>query len=120
MSSRRRAQDYAESILARPRSDYAITLRSGRTGVSLLHRGRVLTRCHNSRVGTLQAIYMAEALGVAVPVVGSVANAVVPSGVLYRALAISGLNLRLPEARQVLARLLEVARIQRGLTGTSA
>ena len=111
--SRKRAQDYAERVLARPRSDYSLVLRRSKSGVSLLYRGRAVTKCHASKVGEMQAAYIALALGVELPPLGGVTSASVPAGVLYRAISISTLDLRRPEARQVLARLLATADMQR-------
>src|SRR3972149_1456912 len=102
--SRKRAQDYAERVLARPRSDFAVTLRCGTGGTSLLYKGRALTKCHASQVGAAQAFYMAQALGVEPPSLGGRVMARVPAGGLYRAVAISTLDLRRPEARRVLAK----------------
>ena len=117
--SRRRAQDYAERVLARPRSDYQVVLRRGKGGTTLLYKGRVLTRCHASRVGALQAACVAQALGVDLPFAGASVTAHVPGGVLYRAVAVSSLDLRRPEARQVLASLLSTAEMQRGAMDSS-
>lgn len=107
--SRKKALDYAEYILSRPRRDYHVTLKRGRTGATLLHDGRAITKCHKSRVGALQTAFLAQALGVEVPRVGESATVEVPSGVLYRAVAISSLDFRKPEARSVLVQLLSVA-----------
>ena len=115
--SRKRAQDYAETVLARPRSDFPVTLARGKGGTTLLYRRRALTKCHASRVGAMQATYVARALGVELPPLGGRVTARVPAGVLYRAVAISTLDLRRPEARQVLARLLMTAEMQRTVMG---
>ena len=115
--SRRRAQDYAERVLARPRSEIPVTLKRGKGGVTLLHRGRAVTKCHASRVGAMQAAYVARALGVEVPAQGGRVTTQIPGGVLYRAVAISTLDLRRPEAREVLARLLVTAEMQRTIMG---
>lgn len=118
--SRKRAQDYAESVLSRPRSDFQVTLKRGKGGATLLYQGRALTRCHASRVGIVQAISMARALGVELPPQGGSVRTEVPGGVLYRAVAISTLDLRRPEARQVLVRLLATADMQRTVAGNAA
>ncbi len=115
--SRKRAQDYAEEVLARPRSDLAVTLRRGKGGVTLLYRGRAVTKCHASRVGVMQAACMAQALGVELPPLGRKVTTRIPGGVLYRAVAISSLDLRRPEARRVLAHLLMTAQMQRTIMG---
>ena len=58
---------------------------------------------------------MAEALGVELPENnGETVEAFVSSGVLYRAVAISSLDLRKPEPRVLLGRLLGTAALQRG------
>ena len=115
--SRKRAQDYAEQVLERPRSEMPVTLKHGRSGATLLHRGRALTKCHASKVGALQLIYMAEALGVEVPPIGSEVTSNVPGGVLYRAIAISSLDLRREADRKLLAQLLATAQMQRMVAG---
>ena len=115
--SRTRAQDYAETILNRPGGELAVTLKRGKAGVTLLYRGRALTRCYASRVGAMQSVFMAEALGVKLPPVGGRVTTKVPGGVLYRAVAISSLDLRRPESRDVLAQLLAMAAMQRTVMG---
>ena len=111
--SRKKAQDYAEYVLSRPLRDYRVTLKRGRTGVTLLYNGRAITKCHMNRVGALQSTFLAQALGVEVPGAGGSVTTRVPSGVLYRAVAISSLDFRRPEARSVLVQLLSVAARQR-------
>lgn len=115
--SRKRAQDYAEQVLERPRSEMPITLKRGRSGATLLHRGRALTKCYASKVGAMQLAYMAEALGVGVPPVGGEVSTNVPGGVLYRAIAISSLDLRRETDRKLLAQLLATAQMQRMVAG---
>ncbi len=112
--SRTKAQDRAEHVLSRPQGDMKVTLSHGRSGVSLLHNGRVLTRCYASAVGRLQAYSMARILGVALPQPGLSVEVTVPGGVLYRAIAVSGLDLRREEAKMLLAQHLDIADMQRG------
>jgi hypothetical protein len=64
-------------------------MRRTKSGATLLHRGRALTKTHASVVGEMQAKLMAMALGVELPAVGESVDTSVPSGVLYRAVAIS-------------------------------
>ena len=70
--SRTKAWEYAEGILDIPRRRVPVTLRHGKSGLVLLHRGRVLTRCYNSQVGRVAALYVAQALGVELPENGRV------------------------------------------------
>ena len=114
--SRKRAQDYAESVLNRPRGETPVTLRRFRNGCTLFYGRRALTKTHASRVGELQAEFMAQALGLEVPPeVGGSASTRIASGALYRAIAISSLDLRRPEARVLLGELLTTAAMQRGV-----
>ena len=112
--SRAQAWEYAEKILDVPRRNVLITLKHGKSGVVLLHKGRVLTRCYNSLVGEWGAKFMAEALGTSVPIQGQKVQLQVSTGVLFRAISISSLNLRSTSAPQILERLLEEAYYQRG------
>ena len=116
--SRRKAQDYAERVLNRPGGEKPVTLKRHKTGVTLLHHGRALTRTHDSKVGEVQAELMAEVLGVELPEVGGEVRTKVPSGVLYRAVAVSSLDVRRPEARAVLGQIMNVAAMQRGAFNT--
>ncbi len=60
---------------------------------------------------------MARALGVDLPPQGGKVSTKVPSGVLYRAIGISALDLRRPEALKVMAQLLATAELQRTVFG---
>ncbi|MBI2166060.1 MAG: hypothetical protein HYU29_06630 [Chloroflexi bacterium] len=111
--SRRRAWAYAEQVLARPGRHIRVTLRHGKQGVTLLHKGRSLTRCHPTRSGLKCAEFVAEALGVELPPAGASVDATVTSGVLFRALSISSLDLRRPVSYMLLERLLQEAELQR-------
>ncbi|MBF8267766.1 MAG: hypothetical protein HW388_1274 [Dehalococcoidia bacterium] len=119
--SRKKALQYAERLLEVPSAHLRVTLRRGKGGVTLLHRGKAVTRCHASRAGTWTAAFMAQALGVELPSVGETVQAMVSSGVLWRAVGISSLDLRRREARVLLHRLLEEAEMQRAAgAGTDA
>ena len=113
--SRTRAQDYAESVLNRPRGETPVTLRRFRSGCTLFYGRRALTKTHASGVGELQAEFMAQALGLEVPEVGGSASTRIGTGALYRAIAISSLDLRRPEGRVLLGELLSTATMQRGV-----
>jgi hypothetical protein len=116
--SRSKAQDYAEAVINRPGGEKPVVLRRHKNGATLLHRGRALTKTHASRVGQVQAELMAEVLGVELPAVGGEIATKVSSGVLYRAIAVSSLDVRRPEARAVVAELMNVAAMQRGAFNT--
>jgi hypothetical protein len=116
--SRKRAQDYAESVLNRPRGETPVTLRRNKSGATLLHRGRALTKTHASNVGEVQAKLMAEVLGTELPEVGGEVSLRVPSGVLYRAISVSSLDVRRPEARALLGQIMNTAAMQRGAFNT--
>ena len=112
--SRSRALQYADSLIASPRAHLPVTLRQSKSAVTLLHGRRALTKCYINRSGIRTAMYMAKALGVRVPPLGSSVMAKVSSGVLWRAISISCLNLRKRESYPLLQRLLEEAEMQRG------
>ncbi|MBI4233631.1 MAG: hypothetical protein HY686_04235 [Chloroflexi bacterium] len=117
-ASRRQAWAYAEGVLARPRRGLPVTLRHGKAGVTLLHNRRVLTRCYPSGTGVKAAALVAQALGVELPPVGASVEAVVTTGVLFRAISLSSLDLRKPEVSPLVERLLEEAEFQRRRAGT--
>ena len=113
--SRTKALDYAERLINRPRGETPVTIRRNKNGYTLLHDGRALTKTHASGVGALQAQAMADALGAPLPQeVGEETTAKVGTGVLYRAIGASSLDLRRPEAQVVLQQLLATAALQRG------
>ena len=114
--SRKKAQEYADRLLEVPSAHLRVTLRRGKGGVTLLYQGRAITRCHSSKVGMWTAAFMAQALGVELPAEGEEVPARVSSGVLWRAVGISSLDLRSREARVLLRHLLEEAQMQRGGT----
>ena len=112
--SRKRALEYADTVVSVPRAHVSVTLRQGKRGVTLLHQGRALTRCYITRTGMRAAAFMAEALGINVPPLGDSVDARVSTGVLWRAISISCLDFRVAESFALLDRLLEEARSQRG------
>jgi hypothetical protein len=116
--SRTRAQDYAEEVLNQPGGEKPVTLSRHKNGVTLLYRGRALTKTHASKVGELQAALMAEVLGVELPKPEEAVSTKVASGILYRAVAVSSLDIRRPEAQAVLAQLMRTAVMQRGAFNT--
>lgn len=112
-TSRSKAWSYAEEVLSAPRRSVPVTLRRGKNSVVLLHKGRVLTRCYNTEVGRWGARFMSESLGVDVPSLGQSITTSVSTGVLFRAISISSLDLRKPAAYAILKRMLEEAQFQR-------
>jgi hypothetical protein len=108
--SRRKAWIFAEQVLDKPSGSVAVELRHRKSGVSLLHNGRV---CYHSRIGRFAADFVALALGTSVPIQGESAYASVTTGVLFRAISIANLDVRIPEARLLIERLLSEAADQR-------
>lgn len=111
--SRNKAWPYAEQLLSRPSRRVPVVLRHGKGGVTLLHRGRALTKCHATVTGRLAAKLVAQALGVQLPSVGNSVEATVSTGVLYRAISISSIDMRIAEVWPLVERLLEEAEEQR-------
>lgn len=65
--SRKKAWEYAEQVLGHPGRHKEVVIRNGKQGVTVLHEGRVLTRCYATKVGVMAAPLVAEALGVELP-----------------------------------------------------
>ncbi|MBM3943186.1 MAG: hypothetical protein FJ316_09745 [SAR202 cluster bacterium] len=112
--SRKKALEYADRVISRPRSRLTVTMRQGKEGVTLLHDGKALTRCYINRSGIRAATFMAQALGVKVPPLGESVQAQVSTGVLWRAVSISSLDFRKRASYVLLERLLEEAEQMRG------
>ena len=107
--SRKRALERGQQAIERPKARMRITLFHGKGGVTLRYEGQVVARTHASGVGRMLAPYLARALGVSLPPVGGKTEAVISSGVLYRVLSISTLDLRQKEAGLLLEYLLREA-----------
>ena len=90
-------QDNAEFVLSRPSARIAVTLKRNKGSVSLATNNNLIARCYSSRVGLWTAAFMAESLGVDLPDVGKTINIQVSSGVLWRAVGISNLDLKIKE-----------------------
>ncbi len=112
--SRKKALEYADQIISRPRANLKVQLRQGKEGVTLLHNRKVLTRCYISRSGMRGAVFAAQALGVKVPPLGASVEVSVSTGVLWRAISISCLDFRKKESYVLLERLLQEADMMRG------
>ena len=113
--SRRQAMERAERVLARPSSRMELKLYHGKRGLTLRHRGRVVTRTWDSTSGRKVAPFLAHALGVDLPAPGTSTTATISSGLLFRVLSISCLDLRRREGKRLLLRLLEEADHMRSL-----
>lgn len=107
--SRKKALERGQAAIERPQGQMEVTLYHGRGGVTLRYRGKVIARTLDSGVGRRVAPYLALALGVELPPVGGKARAMVSSGVMYRVLSISALDLRQKEAVVLLRYLLDEA-----------
>ncbi len=107
--SRAGAWPYAEQVLSRPARRVAVVLRRSKSGTTLLHQGRALTRCYDTGVGRATAALMAQMLGARLPGLGESVRVVASTGVLYRVISVSSLDPRSPEARMVIERLVEEA-----------
>lgn len=111
--SRKKALEYAEEFISVPNSRVSVTLRQGKGGVVLLHKGKALTKCYITSSGMRAATFMAQALGLKVPPLGSSVQAQVSTGLLWRAVSISCLNFRKEASYIILERLLEEAEMMR-------
>ena len=113
--SRKKALGYAERLMEHPRAALELELRHNKSGVTLLHNRRAVTRCYSNPMGKAQALEMARALGVELPPMGESVQATVPNGTFYRAIAISSLDLRIPGVYRLLDRLQDEAEMARSV-----
>ncbi len=114
-TSRKKALEYAYSLIERPRAHLRVELAQVSNGVVLRHNGRVLTRVYLNRSGMNAAAAMAEALGVQIPRAGESVTTLASTGLLYRALAISQIDFRNEASFELAANLVEEAiDMQRG------
>lgn len=109
-----KVSDYAEELISVPRAHLRLELTQDEGGLKLLHDGQTLVECYLTREGMMAAGFMAQALGARIPPLGQSATVRVSTGVLYRAIAISGLDFTKEESFILLERLLEEAEMQRG------
>ncbi len=112
--SRKQALAQGEKAIERPKGQMEVTLYHGVTGLTLRYQGQVIARTHASAVGKQLAPYVALALGASLPDVGGSTKVVVSSGVMFRVLSISSLDLRSEEANALLLYLLQEAEEMRG------
>lgn len=108
-TSRKKALAYAYDLISNPRSHLRVELRQTETGVSLLHKRRVLTKVYLNRNGMVAANAMAKALDVKPPALGFGVEALVSTGLLFRVLALSDLDYRNPYSHELAGRLIKEA-----------
>lgn len=109
-----------EKAIERPKGEMVIDLYHGKTGLTLRYQGKVIARTSASVSGKQLAPYVAAALGVKLPPVGSMAKAVVSSGVMFRVLSISTIDLRNEESFILLDYLLQEASEMRAYQSSEA
>ncbi len=118
--SRKQALKYGYKLLERPRSHLRVELNQDKSGVSVTHKGRVLTRVYLNRSGMNAAVAMSEAMAINLPPLGQNNDGLVSTGLLYRVLAISQLDFRNPAAYDLAATLVDEAiSMQRSSGATS-
>ena len=113
-------QDNAEIVLSRPSAKISVALKRNKKFVSLSTNNNLIARCFSSRVGLWTAAFMAESLGVDIPDLRNTIYNQVSSGVLWRAVGISNLDLKIKESRTILKRYLEEAEAQRASASGSS
>ena len=114
MPNHTEVSEYADELMSVPRAHLALELAQDAEGVQLAHGGKTLVRCSLTRQGMMAAGFMAQALGARVPALGESITARVSTGVLFRAVAVSGLDFDKEESFVLLERLLDEAAMQRG------
>ena len=113
--SRKQALEHGYRLLEHPRSHVKVELNQDKSGVSVTHKGRVITRVFLNRSGMNAAVAISEAMGIKLPAVGSSNSGLVSTGLLYRVLALSQLNFRNPTAYELASELVDEAiSMQRG------
>ena len=118
--SRKQALKHGYKLLEHPRSHIRVELNQDKSGVSVTHKGRVITRVFLNRSGMNAAVAISEAMGVKLPALGSSNSGLVSTGLLYRVLALSQLDFRNPAAYELANDLVDEAiSMQRGGGKTS-
>ena len=118
--SRKKALQYGYELVEKPRSHLKVELNQDKSGVSITHKGRVLTRVYLNRSGMNAAVAMSEAMAIKLPALGESNNGLVSTGLLYRVFALSQLDFRNPTAFELAAELVDEAiSMQRGGGSTS-
>lgn len=118
--SRKQALEYGYRLLGSPRSHLRVELNQDKSGVSVTHKGRVITRVYLNRSGMNAAVAISEAMAIKLPALGQSNSGLVSTGLLYRVLAISQLDFRNPTAYELAGTLVDEAiSMQRGGATTS-
>jgi hypothetical protein len=118
--SRKQALEYAYKLVEKPRSHLRVELNQDKSGVSVTHKGRVLTRVYLNRSGMNAAVAISEAMGIKLPALGESNSGLVSTGLLYRVFALSQLDFRNPASYELAAELVDEAiSMQRGGGTTS-
>ena len=111
--------DYGDQLVSVPRAHLRMELLQTTDGLFLTHEGKSVLECYLTEDGMLIAGFIAKALGVNIPAMNQPIPIRVSTGVLYRALGISYLDLHNQESYTILERLLEEAAMQRRGTNES-
>ena len=106
--------DYAEELMSVPRAHVRMEYFQTDSGVMLTHEGHDLVRCPLTRSGMAAAGFMSQAMGVNLPSLEETVNVRVSTGVLFRVIAIAGLDFENEASFTILDRMLEEAELQRG------
>jgi hypothetical protein len=118
--SRKRAIEHGYKLIEKPRSHLRVELNQDKSGVSVTHKGRVITRVYLNRSGMNAAVAISEAMGIRLPVLGQSNSGLVSTGLLYRVLAISQLDFRNSASYELASELVDEAiSMQRGGSSTS-
>jgi len=113
--SRKQALEYGYKLVEKPRSHLRIELNQDKSGVSVTHKGRVLTRVFLNRTGMNAAVAISEATGIKLPALGQSNSGLVSTGLLYRVFALSQLDFRNPASYELAGELVDEAiSMQRG------
>ena len=107
--SRKKALIYGYELVETPRSHLRIQLNQDKSGVSVTHKGRVLTRVFLNQSGMNAAVAISEATGIKLPPLGESNSGLVSTGLLYRVFAISQLDFRNAASFDLAAELVDEA-----------
>lgn len=110
--------EYANELVATPRSHLRMELQQGDNGLILVYDGKPVMECYLTPEGMMAGGFMAQALGVKLPPRGESVPVRVSTGVLFRAMSIADLDYSVAESAVILERMLEEADMMRGKRGT--